>query len=182
MISCEQAMALRRLMLLAAGLTATLVAHEACSSGMGLTRGAPFVWGSMGCLAIFAVRRRTFRWSEWSRLGVAVRLVVLELALHAVLTEAPWAFGVTVHHTSPLLGTATLVAHGAAAAVLAVVLIGAQRLLTALQRLVTVLRRALRTEPVRHTPRPMCPVAVTRAPAWPLLRLRGARAPPVAAS
>ncbi|MGE0027291.1 MAG: hypothetical protein AB7O78_07315 [Thermoleophilia bacterium] len=177
----EQALATRRLLLVVAGLSATLGAHAVCAEGVGLTRAAPAVWGSVACLAVLLGPRRRARWRAWSPAGTLGRLVAVEVAAHAALTAAPWAFGVTVHHQPPLLSGGTLAVHAAAAAVLTVALLRAQRVLGVLVRFVRRLRRAF--SPRR--PRPAGHRAL--APPVPLLRARprsrpaGARGPPITA-
>jgi hypothetical protein len=142
-ITAEQALAARRLALVAAGLGATLLAHALCAGGLTPTPLAPALWGSFACLAVVVGSRRRPRWREWSAGGTLARLLVVQLTAHLALTELPWAFGVSVHHSPPLLGAATMAAHGTAALLLGAWLIQAQRLLGALVRLVRRLRRAL---------------------------------------
>ena len=184
MIAPAQALALRRLLLTAAALTATLVAHAICAGGLDLVPAAPLVWGSACCLAVVAGPRRGAAWSDWSPPGLVARLVAIQLVLHAALTGAPWAFGVSVHHPPPLVTPSILVAHGAAAAVLAIVLLGAQRALSAAQRVVGAVRRGLlRLSQAAGAPaRLAAPRLERRAPASISRRAFGARGPPVTSS
>lgn len=180
-IAPQQALALRRFLLVVSGLTATLAAHAACAGGLSLTPTAPLVWGSLGCLAVVAGSRRRAAWREWSAPGLATRLMAVEMAFHAGLTAAPWAFGVTAHHTPALVSPATLLAHGAAALALALALMGAQRVLSAAQRVVRALRRALRVAVTGAPPRLMAHPRVARALPSVARRPRSARGPPVPA-
>ena len=70
---------------------------------------------------------------------------------------APWAFGLAVHHGTPVLTPAALAAHLAAAAVLAVLLARAERLLAAALGVAGAIRRRL--APPAPTRRPTLPVA-----------------------
>lgn len=182
MIAPEQALALRRLLLTVAGLTGTLVAHALCSGGLVVAPAAPLVWGSIGCLAVVAgPRSRRPRWREWSPLGLLARVVAVELALHVALTGAPWAFGVTVHHSPDIVAPATLAAHGAAALVLALALMAAQHVLSAAQNIIDALRRALRLTGAVGPPRVGAHVHTRSAPASVRRRPLGARGPPAPA-
>jgi hypothetical protein len=143
-IATPQALALRRLLLVACALGATLAAHAASSSDLAVARSAPLAWGSLGCAAVLAGRRRRPVWRAWSRAGLVARLLVAEIALHLALAVAPWAFGVSAHHADPVLAPRTLAAHAAAALLLALVLAAGQRALTLAQRVARVVRRALR--------------------------------------
>ena len=77
---------------------------------------------------------------------------------------APWAFGLAVHHETPVLTPAALATHLAAAVVLAILLARAERLLAAALGVAGALRRRL--APPAPTRRPTLPVA-GRAPARP---------------
>ncbi len=181
MIAHQQALALRRSLLVLFGLGATLAAHAYCSGGVAITLAAPMAWGSLGCLALIVGARRHRVWREWSPLGLLVRIVVVELVLHVALTAAPWAFGIQVHHAPALLAPTTLLAHGAAGLVLALALMTAQHILSAAQRFVQALRRALRMTgaafPSRAATR-LSPDALVTAPQR---RAHGARGPPLPA-
>jgi len=165
-----------------AGLTGTLVAHAVCSGGLVIAPAAPLVWGSICCIAVIAGARpgRHPRpmWREWSPAGLLARLVAVEMALHLALTGAPWAFGVTVHHSPDLIAPATLAAHGVAALVLALALMAAQHVLSAAQNLIDALRRVLRVTGATGPPRSRAPHRTHRPPAAPGRRLLGARGPP----
>lgn len=180
MIASQQALAVRRLLLIALALTATLAAHADCAGGLSLTPAAPVVWGTACCLAVLAPRRGR-RWSEWSAPGLLWRLAVLEGGLHLALTAAPWAFGVRVHHAPPPVGPRMLIAHACAALILALVFYGAQRLLSLAQGIVRAVRRVLRAA---HRPGAPCGAPApwrTPRPAVARVRSRAPRGPPVPA-
>jgi len=179
-IAPEQALALRRLLLTVAGLTGTLVAHALCSGGLVVAPAAPLVWGSIGCLAVVAgPRRRRPLWREWPPLGLLARVVAVELALHVALTAAPWAFGITVHHSPDLVAPTTLAAHGAAGLVLALALMAAQHVLSAAQDIIDALRRVLRVTGAVGPPRIAAAAHTQTAPSPLRRRPLGARGPPV---
>ena len=110
--------------------------------------------------------------------GLLARLVAVEMALHLALNGAPWAFGVTAHHSPDLVEPATLTAHGAAALVLALALMAAQHVLSAAQSLVNALRRALRVTGATGPPRFVATRYSHRPPPAPTRRQPGARGPP----
>ncbi len=178
----QQALALRRLLLTMAAMTGTLVAHAICSGGLAIAPAAPLVWGSVCCLAVIAGgrpgERRRAMWRAWSPAGLLARLVAVEMALHLALTGAPWAFGVTVHHSPDLVAPASLAAHGAAALVLGLALLAAQHVLSAAQHLIDALRRALRVAGATGPPRCVAPRHSRRRPPAPSRRPLGARGPP----
>lgn len=180
MIASQQALAVRRMLLIALALAATLMAHADCAGGLSLTLAAPVVWGTACCLAVVAPQRGR-QWSEWSAPGLLWRLAVIEAGLHLALTAVPWAFGVSVHHPPPLIGARTLIAHACAALILALVLYAAQRLLSLAQALARAVRRVLRAAhrpgAPSGAPAPWC----TPRPVVPRVRSRAPRGPPVPA-
>lgn len=178
MIAPRQALALRRLLLAASALTGTLVAHALCATGLTIAPAAPAIWGSIVCIAVLAGPRGGSRWREWSALGLLARLLAVELSLHLVLTVAPWALGVTPHHSSPLVTPTIVMAHGAVALLLGLALTGAQGLLSAAQRVVRAVRRALRVAPAAAAPRLAADHLSQIAPTSLSHRPRGARGPP----
>jgi hypothetical protein len=180
-MTSEQALAVRRLLLVAAGLGATLVAHALCAGGIGIAPAAPAVWGSIACLAVLLAPRRRAPWRAWSAAGTLGRLLAVELTAHAAVTAAPWAFGVTVHHRPPLVSTSALVAHGVAAVVLVIVLLQAQRALGVLVRLVRRIRRVVTRRPTRPAWQLRLVATTTVLPARPRPRPAGARGPPLPA-
>jgi hypothetical protein len=181
-IAVPQALAIRRLLLVACALGATLVAHSASSADLALTRSAPLAWGSLGCLAILAGRRRRPAWRAWSPAGLVARLLVAEIALHLALEAAPWAFGVSAHHSDPVLAPRTLAAHAAAALLLALVLGAGQHALALAQRVVRAVRRALRVAAAGPLPRLRPPREAARPRLGPAGRSAGARGPPLIVS
>lgn len=182
MIAVPQALAIRRLLLLACGLGATLLAHAASSADLAVTRAAPVAWGTLGCVAILAGRRRRPVWRAWSPAGLVARLVAAELVLHLALEAAPWAFGVSAHHSDPVLAPRTLAAHAGASLLLALVLAGGQRVLVIAQRMARAVRRALRPAAAGSRPRRPAPSEDVRPRLGHVPRPPGARAPPLLAS
>ena len=177
MISPEQARAVRRLLLFAAALAATLVAHAIAAGGVRLAPVAPLLWGSLASLTVFTGARGGPGWRRHGAGGILVRLVALQAALHLAMGAAPWAFGLEIHHRPALLAPVALVAHGVAALVLTVLLVGAEWMLSILQRVVEAVRAALRPERgARH--RPAIAITLSRAPVPAWRRPDRARGPP----
>jgi hypothetical protein len=157
------ALALRRAVLAAACVVPTVLAHAA--AGHGAVRLSPLT--AIACLAVVAVagaagsRRRRLR-----PLGPLRLLAVLaagQAAAHAVLTLAPWAFAIEVHHAAAPLAAGAVAAHAVVLVALTVLLALADRLLAGALALAAALRRMLgrRSGPVPRGARP--------APAPPLL-------------
>jgi hypothetical protein len=181
-IAAPQALAIRRLLLVACALGATLAAHAASSPDLVITRSAPLAWGSLGCVAILAGRRRRPVWRAWSPAGLMARLVMAEVVLHLALQAAPWAFGVSAHHSEPALAPRAVAAHAGAALALALVLAAGQRVLALAQRVVRAVRRAMRVA----RPGPLPRLRAPRERVRPRLVLAGrspvARGPPLVVS
>ncbi|MFN8124017.1 MAG: hypothetical protein U0237_16525 [Thermoleophilia bacterium] len=125
------ASAIRRAATFAAALVATLVAHLA-AGGVELMAVAPVVWAGMTGLCTFAAAvRRPARFRARGPAQTCACLVAAQVALHVLMSWAPWAFGLTAHHHGAMLTAGALVAHGAAAVVLTVLLCAGERLLAA---------------------------------------------------
>lgn len=157
-MSAPLALAVRRALLGAGVLAASLSAHLAAAPEARAAEGAPLVWLAM--VAIFAlVGPRT----GWHRRGIArTALIVagLQIAAHAAMSLAPWAFGLSVHHTAGIsIGPEAVVPHLAAALFLAVAISLLETALGGIRRIAGAVARWLRA--ARPVP--------GRAPARPLL-------------
>jgi hypothetical protein len=158
-----RALALRRMLVAAAALAATLLAHALVTGGLHVVSGAPALWGCMVLVAGVAGPRRR----PWRERGVAGGLLILlpaQILIHLAMGAAPWMFGLYVHGSPALVTPAAAAAHAGLAVVLAVLLARAERLLSAMQALGCAVRAAIVPQ-FGQPPRP--------APARP----RGARGP-----
>jgi hypothetical protein len=89
-----QAHALRRAALVGAGLTATVVAHMGAVGGTGvhLLGIAPLVWcGLIAVAVICGPRARVY--APRHPVGTCAALAAAQLAMHVVVSTAPWALG-----------------------------------------------------------------------------------------
>src|SRR5689334_13640161 len=129
LLSHAQALAARRAAVAAAALIATLLAHAAASGGhMGLTRMAPFAWLMLVGLTVLCGRRRG-PFVPRGRLAGLTVLGLSQLALHALMTWTPWAFGIAMHHQEAFLTPAAVASHACATLVLGALLARGERLL-----------------------------------------------------
>jgi methionine-rich copper-binding protein CopC len=179
MISSDQALAIRRLLMCVAALAATLGAHAASAHELAIVPAAPLIWGSLAALTVIALGRRGADWSERSFAEVLARLGALQVVLHIAMTAAPWAFGLTVHHRAALLAPVGLAAHAAAAILLAAILSFGERLLSAALRAA---RAILRADPLRRRARPAPLHEQQPAPRGPARTADRARGPPALAA
>jgi hypothetical protein len=148
MMAQPQALALRRGMLVAAALAATLAAHAVSSEGIGLTPAAPVLWAMLvGAGLIIGPRRRQYR--ERSVRASFCLLVLIQSALHTAMTALPWGFGLSVHHGAPLLTPGAVAAHLGAALLLALLVARLEAMIGRGRELATVVRRAFRPGPLR---------------------------------
>ncbi len=142
---------------------------------------APALWVMIvGLAAVLGTRSARFAPRTWA---TTLGLVLLsQLVMHVGMAEAPWVFGLRVHHQAALVSPSMLVAHLVATAVLVVVVWRLDRLLGALSRVVRVL-----TAPLPVRPRGACVVARVAVPVDPWVPLVGIhravpmRGPPLSA-
>ncbi len=177
----HHATTLRRLLLFAAALAATLVAHALSAGEVHPVPAAPLVWGSIAALIVVTGRVGGSAWRRRSAREILVRLLVLQVVLHLLMTAAPWAFGLGVHHRPALVTPLVLVAHGAAAIVLTALLARAERLLALAQAVAAAVRAALAPPRTRARHLPRVTAGNGRPPADPGPRRVRARGPPVLA-
>ncbi|MCC6832304.1 MAG: hypothetical protein IT200_13235 [Thermoleophilia bacterium] len=170
MLRDVQALAVRRGLLAAAALTATVAAHHAATGHTGMYAGTPALWLGIVAVAMLA-GSRAGRFRPRGPGTAAVTLAAAQLAAHAVLTQAPWALGLTGHAHVPLVTPGALIAHAAAALLLAVLLTGTDTALAALCGAARRIAAAMRGG------RPGAPCPGGRAPAAAGLRARRARVP-----
>lgn len=120
-MSVRQAIALRRALLSAGVLAATLVAHGAAAGGLTVVPTAALTWGSMVLVAGLSAAHAP-RYAPRGPLAWLGTLVAAQAVLHLVITGAPWAFGVVEHHRTALVSASALTAHAAVAAIWTMVL------------------------------------------------------------
>ncbi|MFN8122144.1 MAG: hypothetical protein U0237_06895 [Thermoleophilia bacterium] len=181
MLQDAQALAVRRALVAAAALAATVAAHHAATGHTAVYAGTPALWlGIVAVAALVGPRARRFR--PRGPAATTAALAAAQVAAHALLTQAPWALGLAGHPGAPLVTPGALVAHAAAALVLAVLLTGTDAALAALcaaaRRIAARLRGARPVPPPRGdrlTPAAR-PEAGRRA-----LPVRSSRGPPVPA-
>lgn len=174
-ISPVHALAVRRALIASAVLVATLGAHALGSGEFGLTPGAPFIWAQAVLVATLLGARSGWRVRGFARcLGL---LVGLQVVGHTVLTVAPWAFGLSVHHQITI-GVIPVVFHLLAALALAGLVAYAERLLDAATRIVQAVVRALRVVSSGRSPRTLGSVEITSSSSLYLRRPSRVRGPP----
>lgn len=180
MISRQHAAMLRRLLMLAAALLATLGAHALTGDELRPVPTAPLTWGSLAALVVLAGRRRPAAWRRRRAPEILVRLIALQAVLHVAMTAAPWAFGLGVHHRPELLSATAVIAHGAAAVALTALLAHAERVLQVAQELARAVRRALSPRAPGGRHQPALRVEARRVPRGPRILDTWARGPPAA--
>ena len=179
MISAHQALAARRLLMLSAALGTTLSAHALAAGGLTIVPAAPLTWGALGAIAVLRPPRAGTAWRERGPGAVLWRLVALQALLHATMTAAPWAFGLTAHHRPALIAPAALAAHATAAVALTALVVRAERLLSLAIRAARALRRALAPRGRRRRGPIVLTTERRRVPRAAAARPRWARGPPV---
>jgi hypothetical protein len=149
-LSVTHTLALRRLVVACGALAASLVAHCAAAGDLALTATAPVAWAGLLAAVTLVGARRGFR--PRGLLGSFAAMVAAQTAIHASMTWAPWAFGLAPHHHDAAIVTApALVAHAAAAIVLALL---AARLEVWLMRAMSAAAAVRRWLTPRPGPRP----------------------------
>jgi hypothetical protein len=160
-ITATHALAARRLALGAGALGASALAHRCAVGDVDATAATPVVW--LGLLAVLTLLGGRVRWRPR---GVAATFAIglaAQAAVHVAMSVAPWAFGLAPHHEPAIaVGPAALLAHAAAAVVIAVLVARLERVLDRAVRAVRAVRRWLARRPRPLRPRP---VAVPSAPA-----------------
>lgn len=164
----------------AAGLVSALVAHVVAFGEIDLLPIAPALWGMLiGIAAVLGTRAPGFVTRAWP---VTVGLVVAsQAAMHIGMVEAPWAFGLRIHHEESLVTPAMLVTHLVAAVVLVAAVCWFDRLLGVLSRVVSAVISAVPARPAAR--RLVTRVALPAAPRVRVAGLRRAipsRGPPLA--
>jgi hypothetical protein len=112
------ALALRRLSVALGALAASLAAHCGAAGDLEPTGAAPVAWvGLLSLVTLLGARRR---WRPRGFAGSFALMAAAQAALHAGMTAAPWAFGLTPHHEASLAAApAAVAAHAGAAVVMA---------------------------------------------------------------
>lgn len=158
------ASAVRRSAILAAALVTTLFAHLVSGGGFVILPVAPLLWMNILSLALIAGPRRGA--TTFTARGPFVMLLLLmgaQLGMHLAMNAAPWAFGLMEHHSTGLITTTALAAHGAAAVVLSALLSWGERLLAAAVAVANAILGAL------QPPRPAAARPAFRVPFSPLV-------------
>ena len=155
-----------------------MVAHIVAFGGIDVLPIAPALWGMLiGIAAVLGTRSPAFVTRAWP---VTLGLVLAsQLVIHVGMVEAPWAFGLRIHHEESLATPAMLVTHLLAAVVLVAAVCWFDRLLGVLSRVVRAVLRALPGRP--RTARLIVRVAIPAAPRMRVVGLRRAipsRGPP----
>lgn len=168
-LSAGRAHAARRASVAAAGLVSALVAHVVAFGEIDLLPIAPALWGMLiGIAAVLGTRAPGFVTRAWP---VTVGLVVAsQAAMHIGMVEAPWAFGLRIHHEESLVTPAMLVTHLVAAVVLVAAVCWFDRLLGVLSRVVSAVISAIPARPAAR-----CLVTRVALPAAPRVRVAGLR-------
>jgi hypothetical protein len=172
------ALAVRRGAIAASALAATLTAHAAGTGGLHFVLAAPLWWASLVGLAVLLGRRAGgFR----PRRPVATLglLLLAQAALHLGVSTAPWAFGLEVHHATPLLTPAAVAAHVVAALALGALLARLDAILAGLSRAVRVLARLLRRSAPGRPPRVAAPLGALVTAGAGVPATPPARGPPI---
>jgi hypothetical protein len=180
-ISAARAHAARRALIAAAGVTSAIAAHVVSMGELEMLPVAPALWAMIIAVAAIAgTRRRTF--VPRGIAVTAVLVVAVQLAMHAGMVFAPWAFGLAAHHAEPFLTPGSAIAHVVAAVVLITLVAWGERLLAAL----SAVARAVLAPARRHPRRPgvltrIHPSRASRPPRAAFARATPSRGPPVPA-
>jgi hypothetical protein len=173
-----RALALRRMLVAAAALGATLLAHAVASGGLHAVSAAPALWGCMVLVAAVAGPRRR-PWRERGFIGGLAILLPAQVVVHLAMGVAPWVFGLYAHGSPPLITPLAAAAHVAFAIILAFVLVKAERLLSGLQSFGRAVRAAILPRPDPRTSPAPAWIRNARVPRQGPLRAAVARGPPV---
>lgn len=174
-MSSMHALALRRALIAGGVLAATLAAHSLANPEVGFSVGAPFVWAQVVLVATLLGGRSRWRVRGFAR--CLMLLAGLQVAAHATITVAPWAFGLSVHHPA-VIGPAATICHFGAALCLAAVISHLEKLLDVAVRLARVVARALDAGPHAQPRLGSTPVAgIVRPRGLHLRRLPSVRGP-----
>ena len=178
-LSASRAHAARRASVAAAGLMSAMVAHVVAFGEIDLLPIAPALWAMLiGIAAVLGARSPSFVTRAWP---VTLGLVVAsQMVMHIGMVEAPWAFGLRIHHEESLVTPAMLVTHLLAAVVLVAAVCWFDRLLGVLSRVVSAVLGTAAARP--RTSRLVVRIAVPPAPRMRVVGLRRAfpsRGPPL---
>jgi hypothetical protein len=179
-ITPAHALAARRVALGAGALAASAAAHRFAVGDMDATPAAPVVW--LGLLAMVTMLGGRVAWRPRGFAGTLAIQIAAQAGVHVAMSLAPWAFGLAPHH-EPALGAApaALLAHAAAAVVIALLVARLEAVLDRALRAVRAVRRWL-----ARRPRPLRPGAVrvraALAPRGRPVLVHGARGPPATAA
>jgi hypothetical protein len=178
-----QAHAMRRAGFVAAGLVATLVAHASAMGGGGLALLpiAPFLWCGLIAIAVVC-GPRACAYAPRSVAGTFAMLVASQVVLHVIASRAPWSLGIASPHmqmsAASMLSARELAPHVAAALLLGMLLVFADR---AIARALAIVRQIVgdqRPRPIWPRPARRAPLRTTTLRAQTDLEAYGARGPP----
>ncbi|MCX6409209.1 MAG: hypothetical protein NT143_02010 [Actinobacteria bacterium] len=181
--SVDGVRAARRGLVAGAALLAALVAHAVAEGGLSIIPIAPALWIMLLAAAVVLGMRTGRSFRPRGAIVIFALLLVGQLALHAAMTYAPWAFGLDIHHAMPIvLGWGPVAVHLAAAVVLAVVIARAEILLAAAIRVAQAIIAPLRSRrPRGAAPLLASATLVVGRPPRGLHRSLPARGPPLPA-
>jgi hypothetical protein len=157
-IPAPQALAVRRVVVVALAFAATLAAHAQAAGGLMVRPAAPLLWLGLLCLAALAGPRRGWRPRGPARTFALTAL--LQAATHAAMTAAPWAVGLDPHHGGhAVVGIGQVAPHLGAALLIALVVTRLERWLGRAADLVRRVRRWFAAAP--RPARPRVPLAAS---------------------
>lgn len=175
-LSVPLALALRRAVIGGGALALSLAAHLIAVGDARPLPGAPLVW--LAAIAAFALVGPR---AGWRRRGLAATWAIaasLQLAVHAAMSAAPWAFGLAPHHAAAAPVDPRAVApHLLAALVLALAVGVLEDLIGCVRRIVGALR-GVRVGAGGPAGRPVAADPGVRPPAGSGRRPWGCRGPP----
>lgn len=176
-VSATHALAMRRLSVGAGALAASTVAHRCAVGDLDTTVATPVVWA--GLLAMMTLVGGRYRWRPRGFRGTLVALILAQAVVHVAMSTVPWAFGLAPHHEPQVtVGVAALIAHAAAAVLLAALIAHLEVVLDRAMRVARAVRGWLTRRP--RAPRPARSVIPTQRPPrdrW--LTVPSCRGPPL---
>lgn len=177
-VPAPQALALRRVVLVALCLAATLGAHVTAAGGVSVRPAAPLAW--VGLLALVALAGPRRRWRPRGALRTVGLAAAVQALAHAAMTAAPWAVGLAPHHAGhAAAGLPQIVPHAVAAVLIALLVARLERWLMRAAEVARRVRRWFAPVPAPSRPRRPAPPARLLPAAARALAARWVRGPPV---
>ena len=120
----------RRSALVSAAFAATLTGHLMSGEGLRVLPVAPVLWcGLLGVFIMLSGRRTKPTFAAWSPAATLRVLLLTQAAMHLLLHQVPWAFGLLAHPGHELITASAVAAHAVVALALLVPLCWGQRIL-----------------------------------------------------